>query len=350
MQGNTPQTYNISDFIEWSQKKQLVLDPSFQRGAVWTASAKAFLIDTIIGGFPMPQIYLRTSIDPIAKSTKREVVDGQQRLRAILEFTDDKFKTMAKTGAYPGLLYSELPLEIQEQILSYQLTAVQLINASEADVLEVFARLNSYSVKVTAAELRHAKFSEPVKWAIWNTTRFWSVLWEHYKIVSVRESVRLKNTSTIAELFMFAENGLSDGGERPITAYYTSRIKQTEEYFVEFEEDISAIIDSILVTAEDALLGTTFSSSPNFLMLVHAVMFLEGVAPVGKSTKELAQFHNIGYDDTKLVNVIQSIGNAFENDDLDGTFGRFIAASRSSTQTAASRRIRTEVLLPLLAK
>lgn len=27
-----PQTYTISDFIEWNTKKQLILSPDFQRG------------------------------------------------------------------------------------------------------------------------------------------------------------------------------------------------------------------------------------------------------------------------------------------------------------------------------
>ncbi|HEX7261236.1 MAG TPA: DUF262 domain-containing protein, partial [Luteolibacter sp.] len=85
-----PQTYTISDFIEWHNKNQLILSPDFQRGSVWTASAKVFLIDTILNDFPIPQIYFRTKIDPTSQSTVREVIDGQQRLRAILEFAAGK--------------------------------------------------------------------------------------------------------------------------------------------------------------------------------------------------------------------------------------------------------------------
>ena len=59
-----PQTYTISDFIEWNAKKQLILSPDFQRGSVWSPTAKVFLIDTILNDLPMPQIFLRTKIDP----------------------------------------------------------------------------------------------------------------------------------------------------------------------------------------------------------------------------------------------------------------------------------------------
>lgn len=76
-----PQTYTVSDFIEWQAKKQLVLAPEFQRGSVWSPSAKVFLIDTILNDLPIPQVYFRTKLNPQTQTTLREVVDGQQRLR-----------------------------------------------------------------------------------------------------------------------------------------------------------------------------------------------------------------------------------------------------------------------------
>ena len=57
-----PQTYTISDFIEWSSKKQLELAPAFQRGSVWTVSAKVYLIDTILNDLPIPQVIFRTKV------------------------------------------------------------------------------------------------------------------------------------------------------------------------------------------------------------------------------------------------------------------------------------------------
>jgi len=86
-----PQTYTISDFIEWSRKGQLKLDPDFQRGSVWTPAARVFLIDTILNDLPIPQVYFRTKVDAATQTTVREVVDGQQRLRAILDFASENY-------------------------------------------------------------------------------------------------------------------------------------------------------------------------------------------------------------------------------------------------------------------
>ncbi|MBS3115477.1 DUF262 domain-containing protein, partial [Candidatus Woesearchaeota archaeon] len=84
-------TYNIEDFREWSERGQLILNPKFQRRQVWTPSAKSFLIDTILRGDPIPKIFIRQNIDPSTKKSIREVVDGQQRLRTILDFIKDGF-------------------------------------------------------------------------------------------------------------------------------------------------------------------------------------------------------------------------------------------------------------------
>src|SRR6056297_3114654 len=106
LMASVPQTYTISDFVEWQQKKQLVLAPDFQRGSVWTVAAKVFLIDTILNDLPMPQVYFRTKLNAESQTTVREVVDGQQRLRAILEFASDKLKLSSKSPNFKGKTYT----------------------------------------------------------------------------------------------------------------------------------------------------------------------------------------------------------------------------------------------------
>lgn len=293
-----PQTYQISDFIEWNNKKQLRLDPDFQRGSVWTQSAKVFLIDTILNDLPMPQVFFRTKIDAARQSSLREVVDGQQRLRSILEFASGKLRLTTKTPRFRGKTYLDLDQDDQERFLSYKVPTVQLINASDADVLEVFARLNSYSVKVTPAELRHAEYSEPVKWAIYHASRDWRDLWDDHKVVSLRDAVRLKNTSVIAELFMTLDNGLGDGGEPAITKYYRSRKGNEEGYFINIRKEIDAIIEEILVNLAADFRETTFFDSPNFVMLFAAIAHLRGSLPTNSQTSaaEIAAHAGAGID------------------------------------------------------
>lgn len=341
-----PQTYTVSDFIEWQAKKQLVLAPEFQRGSVWSPTAKVFLIDTILCDLPIPQVYFRTKLNPNNQTTVREVVDGQQRLRAILEFASGNLKLSSKSPNFKGKTYRDLAIEDQEQFLSYRIPVVQLVNATDAQVLEVFARLNSYSVKVTPAELRHAEFSEPVKWAIYEAARHWTQLWTDFKVVSTRDTVRLKHNTLVAEMFIALDKGLSDGGELKITKYYKANVKKEENYFTGLRERIDSTIDEILENTADDFAETTFYDAPNFLMMFCAVAFLRGFMPANDSTLDLAQYVGRGVNWQKASAGLAQIAQSFD-DQAEGEQANspFVNATKSTTHRISSRKIRFETIL-----
>lgn len=346
---SSPQTYTISDFIEWNNKKQLKLDPDFQRGSVWTQTAKIFLIDTILNDLPMPQVYFRTKIDTARQSSIREVVDGQQRLRSILEFASGKLRLSAKAGKYKGKTYSELDPSDQERFLAYKITAVQLINATDADVLEVFARLNSYSVKVTPAELRHAEFSEPVKWAIYHASRDWRNLWDDYKIVSIRDAVRLKNNSVMAEMFMLVDVGFGDGGEPSITKYYKARKDKDESYFTPLRQKVDEVTQEIIDNLAEDFEETTFFDSPNFLMLFSAVCYLKGYLKDRNVPEELEVESGAGVDWDAAKENLAEIAQAFDSEDETSGHSDFVSATKSTTHRLSSRKVRFQALVEAIA-
>jgi uncharacterized protein with ParB-like and HNH nuclease domain len=69
--------------------------PEWQREVVWGDSKKQNLIDTILRGWKLPKFYfLRITENPEGY----EVVDGQQRLSAIYEFSDNELLLSESTG------------------------------------------------------------------------------------------------------------------------------------------------------------------------------------------------------------------------------------------------------------
>ena len=145
----------ISDIRDWSKAGRLELRPDFQRREVWSAPARIMLMDTILRGVPMPKIFLSNTIRD--GNTYRIVIDGQQRITAILGFLQDKF-SMDKpyTGDKEGKKFSELDQETQNQFLSYQIDFNEAVNASDSEAREVYARVNKYTVPLTKQELRRA--------------------------------------------------------------------------------------------------------------------------------------------------------------------------------------------------
>ena len=70
------------------------------------------------------------------------------------------------------------PPEAQKRFLSYEFSVDLLVDATDADVLDVFARINSYSLPLNEQEKRNAKFFGAFKnsymsWVgiIWNSGR-----------------------------------------------------------------------------------------------------------------------------------------------------------------------------------
>ena|SRR5208283_4380726 len=129
-------TYSVNDFVEWEKGKLLTLNPRFQRRLVWSDKAKRYLIDTIFRGKPMPKVFIRQKLNVSAKTTVREVVDGQQRLRTILSYVNDGFAISRRQHPdYGGKLFSQLSDDAQQQVLDYEIAVDLLTNMPDSEIL-----------------------------------------------------------------------------------------------------------------------------------------------------------------------------------------------------------------------
>lgn len=76
-------TWKIKEFIDLAEARELELNPSYQRDSVWPLKTSQSLIDSILRGIPLPSVILNTRDD---NKNINEIVDGKQRLTAILRF------------------------------------------------------------------------------------------------------------------------------------------------------------------------------------------------------------------------------------------------------------------------
>lgn len=113
--------YSVADFLDWERSKRLKLNPDFQRRDAWSPMEKTLLIDTILRGLSMPKVYFRTVIDPNTQGMVRDVVDGQQRLRAIIAFANNELKLGKKAEEHEGKKYRDLTVEEQQAFLQYRI-------------------------------------------------------------------------------------------------------------------------------------------------------------------------------------------------------------------------------------
>lgn len=337
MDGSNPEHYPIADFLQWHEQKELVLNPNFQRGPVWLPPARSYLIDSILHGYPIPKLLLRTKIDRDRRRTIRDVVDGQQRLRTIIDFATNKFTLGPKAVDFVGRRYESLTYAQQDQFLAYKLTTEQLINASDDDVLEVFARINSYTVAVNAAELRNARFNTPFSEAVKKTVSSVRPLWE-LGVISERDRVRMLDQSLIAEIYGFFIQGIQPGDEQEITRLY-ERTKEYDEARLPDPHDV----ESLILEAVDLLQGfkgERIAGRPNFLMLIGALGYLHALIPEGRVV--IGEVEVAKYSRTVALQGITFLNQALSGDveSRHSYLGTFVEAAKASTQRIKSRQIR----------
>jgi hypothetical protein len=150
-------THTVSWFWKRYQSNELILQPPFQRNPVWQEKQKAALIDTILRGYPIPELYLQTLVDD-AGDEQHVVVDGQQRIRACIEFLNGKVALGEEAGALSGSTFDLLSPSQKKQIYEYKFVVRELPPLSDPEIRDIFGRLNRNNVALNAQELRHATY------------------------------------------------------------------------------------------------------------------------------------------------------------------------------------------------
>ncbi len=145
----------IVELFNMMKTGELVLHPDFQRKLVWNNRHKENFIETILRGFPFPEIYFADGdLDLERMKSQTLVVDGQQRLSTIYQYiTGDE---LLECKSIPK--FSELEKQQQELFLRHPVVVRDLKSISPTEIREVFRRINSVSYALNAIEINNALY------------------------------------------------------------------------------------------------------------------------------------------------------------------------------------------------
>lgn len=266
----TKTQFRVTDFLNWQRQGSLVLNPPFQRRSVWKPDAKSYFIDTVVRGLPAPIIYLREQTDLDSQTTKREVIDGQQRLRTIFDFIDNSFTVKKVHNPKIGNLYfKDFPKETKEKILSYQFSTHTLpINVDDRDVLQIFARLNATGTKLNNQELRNAEFFGEFKTLMYKLALQQLEKWRIWRIFSNDDISRMKEVETTSDLVMNMIEGLSTKTKTNIDSIY----KKYDDKFLEKDEIERRFLK--IITKIDDLINDKITDSIYTLEVFFFTLFI----------------------------------------------------------------------------
>jgi len=209
----TRATFRIAELVKLDKDRQLVLQPKFQRRPAWETKARSYLIDTVVKGFPMPKIYLRRTLIPKLGVKGYEVVDGQQRLRSILEFYKGQLVLSRRHNPDLGdATFSALPEPTQRAFLEYEISAEVIEEASDPEVWAMFERLNSYTLTLNRQEQRNARFFGYFKQVAYRLAAEQSALdaWKTLGVFGNRQIARMKEVELASDVLVAIVEGISD--------------------------------------------------------------------------------------------------------------------------------------------
>lgn len=162
----TPRGMSIQEAYRTYSEKGFHVNRKYQRKLVWTVDEKEFLIDSIAHGLPVPLILLAN-----ISSDNYEIIDGLQRLNAIISFIENRFSykgkyfdveqfSRAKQAGEQGVFEIKkdnlLAPSVCADILDYQLAITIYPNAQEGEITDIFGRINSGGKQLSNQEKRQA--------------------------------------------------------------------------------------------------------------------------------------------------------------------------------------------------
>jgi len=169
----------ISEFYDNHKAGKYNYNASYQRrGGVWAIEERSFLIDTIFKNYPIPPIFLRPKVDSRSGKTQYDVVDGKQRLQAIISFIENEIPLTSDFADdvlfdppildteknISGMFFDEIRSNIEHeyftrQFWTYSLSVDYLYENDDVIVASAFDRLNRNGQPLKPQELRNAQFS-----------------------------------------------------------------------------------------------------------------------------------------------------------------------------------------------
>lgn len=143
-------------------------EPPYQRRSVWSDEKKSFLIDTIFKNYPIPPIFLHQKIDDETGKTTYDVIDGKQRLNAIIEFINNEISAASEyenavvdeviAGKYFKELDDDKLSDYKKRFWRY-IIPIEYIDTGDQQVIDnIFDRLNRNGEPLTGQELRNSSY------------------------------------------------------------------------------------------------------------------------------------------------------------------------------------------------
>ena len=157
--------WTVATILSQIEQGNIDLNPGFQRRNAWNDNKRSKLIESIMIGYPIPEIVLAENKN---KRNSYIVIDGKQRLLTIAGFKNPEVyqywtkkspKTTGLTSSYDQKTYKDIDSN-PDMLRIFENSALRCTvisnYPSDESLYDIFYRLNSGSTPLSSQELRQA--------------------------------------------------------------------------------------------------------------------------------------------------------------------------------------------------
>jgi hypothetical protein len=283
---------NIAWFKGAFDREELDMKPPFQRNPVWVTRQKSYLIDTILNGYPIPEIYMQETVDEKGMA-KYIIVDGQQRSRAVLEYLEGKFCIDAKESPeFADMYFEDLSSEQKKTVFQYNFVIRVLPDVPDEELRTIFQRLNKNVVSLNKQELRQATYWGPFikTMNLISDKEYWGKI----DVFTPNDIRRMIDVEYISELAIFALHGHQNKKDN-LDKYY-------ELYEEEFDRENEIIetfdtVNSELIKILPEISNTRWAKKADYYTLFGFFVKEKKKLPLTKEKREFARLKLLEFAD-----------------------------------------------------
>lgn len=339
--------YSVVEIQNMLSRKELVVNETYQRGSgLWPAGARSYFIDTMLNGFPFPKIYFSESLDRSNKRIVREIVDGQQRISSMMDFVDNKFKLTSVSKKYAGKKFSDLDEEEQNSFLGYSIPVDVIRNGGASEILEMFRRMNAFTLPLNDAEKRHSSFTGPFKWFINRLSDELSGFFVGFDVFTNKQIVRMADSELLSDVILAMESGLLSTSPKLLSNLYEKYENDfdKEDFYYDRLNEVFTAIATQLPGIRNTYMLKPYALHTLICAMLHnkygipGVLEEIGIAPSGSffADREIAESQ------------LKALAASHESKDYGGKYSSYVLACEGATTRRPSRTTRVAFILKAL--
>ena len=214
----------VRELLTGLRDDTLIPRPEFQRRLVWSNKDRVSFLETVLSGYPFPEIYVAAGhVDLESGKANEMLVDGQQRVTTL-----NQYFTGAPDLRLPATLkpYSDLSKTEKEEFLQYDVVVRDLGKLSIKDIREIFQRINATRYSLNAMEVHNARYEGHYK--EFAETLAQEPFFETHLIFSPADIRRMLDTLFVLQVVTTA------------LSTYFNRDSEIEEYLQQYNDEFTA--------------------------------------------------------------------------------------------------------------